>query len=213
MFGVPPPNRSNQVPTWNWVKLPKGKSCRGWLAGPIVGVMCHHFGGTRACAAMLTGGKVACGHDHDRFPPEWKGYVPFWSEEGVRSFVVIMDAWYDLAAKVPHLGELLVTKTEFHGSPIRVNSREWAAKEPPITAHEKRPQDIRPYLLRLWKNPDLKAHFAKHPFPKQEEPGAMTRAAFVRAEVTEEVLKRTGKRDNVEPVGQVLDKILKNGKH
>lgn len=161
-FGECPRKGKGRVTKWNWLKLERGKTWRGWLAGPIVGVYCHHFGGTRACPSLLTGNAVKCGHDHDKYPPEWKGYVPLWSEFGERVFVVICQDWFELAATAPHLGQVLVTKTEFHGSPIRVHPKFWAREDPPISNLDKRAQDLRPFLLRLWASAELSGYFASH---------------------------------------------------
>lgn len=176
---------------WNWVKTEQGKPLRGWLAGPIFGVKCHHFKGTRGCSSLLTGGKVKCGHDHDRYAPEWKGFVPWWDELGVRCFVIICEAWLELAEQIPHLGELWIIKTSFHGSPIKVHAKPWAREDPPISTVNKKPQDIRPFLLRLWGDKDLSAHFRKHPMkPLAPIPPAMYAAAHLRAEITAEVKAR-----------------------
>jgi len=204
-----PGKSSGRGDAWNWVRLDKKAPTRGWLAGPIFGARCHHFKGTRGCPALLTGGKVPCGHDHNKYVPEWKGYVPFWDELGVRCFVVINEAWFELAQKIPHLGELWIVRTDFHGSPIKVYGKPWAREEPPISNLNKRPQDIRPFLLRLWGDKELAAHFRKHPMKPLPAPAVgMLDAAHTRAEITAEVLAR---RRGEEPA--TLGSVLKTMEH
>ena len=45
------------------------------------------------------------------------------------------------------------------GSPIRVWVKEWTKGQPPVTRGELRPQDIRPFLVQLWNDGELREHF------------------------------------------------------
>lgn len=224
MFGVAPPPGGSSCAKWNHIKLVRGKPWRGWLAGPLVGVVCHHDSGTRGCRAAITGGKLSCGRNHELFPPEFKCYVPLWDEDGFRAFVVISEPAYPVAARLPHLAEVWALKTELHGAPIHVYPREWARKGPPCAVSERTPQDMRPFLVKLWKDTELREWFKSHPFPPltpSPEPERIGEAVESDDEYDagRERLRRLTAKGKVEAVPARLGEVLpglaptKNGSH
>lgn len=163
MFSSRPPRKGSGLPYWDFIRLDPGKEWVGWLAGPIVGVEVHYWGGSRACRRVMTGGALKCVCDAQEVSTIWRGYVPLWDEHGIRCCALIGARYFDLAAGVKHLDPVKVTKTKRQGCPIRVESRAWTSGKPPVSNADLKPQDVRPWLLRLWRDNDLAKWLAENP--------------------------------------------------
>jgi hypothetical protein len=155
-FGSRPPKRVKGVLPWDLLKL-SDRCWRGWLAGPPIWLQCHHLNATRPCKSALTDGALRCPLSHKQFFPRWRAYVPLWDESGTRCFTVVSDRYEEQLDRIVHLSPVLVGKQAAKGQPIKVWDHAWTKGPPPITKGETRPQDLRPYLLVLWNDPELKA--------------------------------------------------------
>jgi hypothetical protein len=111
----------------------------------------------------MTGGALACVCDAQEVSTVWRGYVPLWDEFGIRCVALIGHRYFDLAANVGHLEPVKVTKTKRQGCPIRVEARGWTSIKPPVSANDAKPQDIRPWLLRLWRDAALEKWLKDNP--------------------------------------------------
>lgn len=170
MFESVDPLPRKSVHVWTTIKLAKGKQWWGWRAGPTVGVQTHHLGGTVGCRAALTGGALRCGlceqlrllHGDDCVTTTWKGYIPMYDEAGVEHVAIICETYKPLAETVKLHGYCVVTKTLNRGCPLRVDPR--GEKPLPVTLSEgqRRPQDIKAWMLRVWRDPELAAWCMKH---------------------------------------------------
>lgn len=165
MFGSRPPRRGGDVLAWDLISLGSGKPWCGWLAGPPIWIATHHTNATKPCKKELTDGAVKCPYPHKQFPPRWRAYVPLWDETGTRAFTICCQRYEDQLMRVPHLAPVLIAKQAARGQPIKIWFREWCKGEPPITGAEKRPQDIRPFLVQLWNDPELREWWSANPTP------------------------------------------------
>lgn len=222
MFRSRKPTRGAGTGYWDWIKLDLMKPFRAWLAGPIVGVEVHYAHGSRACRRCITDGGMKCAFCESQIPTTWRGYVPLWDEQGIKCVTLIGQRYLPLAQEIPHLSPVLVTKTKRQGCPIRVEASGWSSGKPPITGPEMGAQDLRPWLLRLWKDKELADWLKDHPdtLPatiEEAEPvkvSPMLRAAASRAVISEEVRKRAqGTLPGVESIADVIGHMpAMNGK-
>lgn len=226
----PKPRKSIQV--WATVRLAKGKQWWGWRAGPTVGVETHHLGGTVGCRAALTGGALRCGlcdqirllHGDDCVTTVWKGYIPLYDEAGVEHVAIICDTYRALAETVPVHGYCVVTKTINRGCPLRVDPRPDRPLPVTLSEAQRRPQDIKAWMLRVWRDAELAAWClanAKQPAGKpavtpEAKPAAKPAAKpkATGAGLSEDILRRRfalPPKDGPVTVGEILDGV--NGTH
>jgi hypothetical protein len=225
MFCSRGPRRGNGTPYWDWLALALDRPFRAWLAGPIVGVEVHYAHGSRACRRSITDGGMPCAFCESQMPTTWRGYVPLWDESGIRCVTLIGARYLPLAQTIPLLAPVHVTRTKRQGCPIKVEAHDWTTAFPPVTEAEKGSQDLRAWLLRLWKDKELAKWIAAHP-DTQPAPVELTppkrvtkaeRAATVNAAFAESVAKRAqGTLPGVESAADViahLPSLNGRGKH
>lgn len=191
MFGSRPPQKDRRGRFWDWLNPRLGQSLTGWLAGPVIGVETHWMGRTQPCRRYITGGRMKCYCSTNALGTEWKGYVPLWDANGVQAFAVIGERFADLAYSIPHFSPVSVTRLKSAGSPVCVKQSDWTDSPPPSRGDVLKPKDIRPWLLKLWKDETLIEWLNAHPEVmaeakpvtlKPEEFSPMLRAAARRAE-------------------------------
>jgi hypothetical protein len=165
MFASVPPRRGDHVQNWDWLKLDPGKAWHGWCAGPMIGVECHHRGQSRPCRKRFTDGALSCPDCVDKLPVTWRGYMPLWDDAGARFLSIFGDRYYDDACEVRFLRPVTVRKNLARGCPIRCGVSTRPLDQLPVILKRRRPADVRPYLLKLWKDLELSRWCAKHPVP------------------------------------------------
>jgi hypothetical protein len=163
MFGSRPPQKDRRGRFWNWLNPDLGKSINGWLAGPLVGVETHWKGTTQPCRRYITGGRMRCYCSLDHSGTEWKGYVPIWDENGVQSFAIIGERYFELANTITLFAPVSVTRLRSAGAPVCVKQSAWTENGPPITDGRLKAKDLRPWLLKLWGDKDLIEWLEAHP--------------------------------------------------
>lgn len=170
MFSSREPKKRSGIPYWDFIRLEMGKSFVGWLAGPVVGVEVHYHEGSRACRADLTDGAMRCAFCEEGIESRWVGYVPIWDESGVRCVAIIGERYRELALRIPLHAPVRVSKLVRQGKPVKVQEVDWTSGKPPVTGASLEPQDLRPWLLRLWGDADLTAWISEHARPEERKP-------------------------------------------
>lgn len=154
------PNQRAKKPqeiSYEHVKIEPGKWWRGWLSGPVVTIHCHYDGkATRACRAEMTSGELACPWCANKVQPILKWYCPLWSEAGLRSVALAADRYREYTERLIVGEPVLVTKTLTKGCAIRVERSTWTKLAPPIPEADRGPQDLTPWLLRVWEDAELR---------------------------------------------------------
>lgn len=178
MFKSRKPGPTSSLPYWDFVTLKSGEVWRGWLAGPVVGVECHYLEGTRGCRESVTDGEVPCPWCAGSMGRQWRGYVPLWDQYGIRHVTILSSRYADLALSIEHLEPVAVSKLKKQGSPIRLEPSDWTDLAAPLKAADSRPQDLRPWLVRLWgdvvleewvhRNPHLETADISQPLPRSK---------------------------------------------
>lgn len=147
---------------WECVRVGKGESVEGLLAGEVVEVACHWSGrASKPCRAFMSEGKIPCHCQTEPCSLRVVAYVPIMTK--ARDKIVV-----PAAASVGH--RLNAVKP---GTPIRL-ARPDREKKPlnvillrPLDVgedfhrrlHQAMCHDIHEYLLHLWQDPILCAHF------------------------------------------------------
>lgn len=162
-FPNQPPKRRYGL-QWDHVKLAVGAKWHGWLAGPPVTIHCHYDGSaTKACRQEMSGGALSCPFCAAGIHPMPKTYVPCWSETGRPMFAVVIQRYAPLIVGAPDLAPIRVTKLASAGSPICVEQVAWSVHRPPVAQLMLLPQDITDWLLRTWKDDELRDWCIAHP--------------------------------------------------
>jgi len=221
MFSSRKPGPGTKLPYWDFVTLKLGEVFRGWLAGPIVGVQCHYLGGTKGCREDLTDGAVECPYCAGSMAKVWRGYVPLWDAFGIRHVSILSERYAHLALSIELHEPIAVTKLKKQGSPIRLEPSDWTELEPPVNRADSRPQDLRPWLVRLWgddvletwvnENPQLDGADISEPVPRKRRAKAKPIEEPSKPPTREDValLKRT----LAERLKIPDSPTVKNGKH
>jgi hypothetical protein len=215
MFGSHPPEKSCRGNWWNWLNPAVGKSVPGWLIGPIVGVQTHYLNYTVPCRSDVTKGRMKCFCSGMHLESVWKGYVPLIDADGVQSFAVMGERYADVSYAVPLFAPVEVCRMRQAGCPIAVKRSEWTTEPPLLHGESPRPRDIRPWLLKLWRDTDLIDWFEAHPEASataapdgslESEVSPMLKAAARRVETPAAVAKRSNGRVPGMPdtIGEVL---------
>lgn len=215
MFGSRKPQKDRRGRFWDWLNPKIGASVNGWLCGPVVGVETHWLGRTQPCRFHLTGGRMKCYCSTSNLGREWKGYVPLLDENGVQAFAIVGERFAELAFSLTMFAPVTVTRLRSAGSPVCVKLSTWTDQPPPHDAGQRKPRDIRPWLLKLWGDKDLNEWLEAHPEvrdqvqeegPVERSVGPILKAAARRAEQTRPELPST--------IGDVLPRSAsRNGKH
>lgn len=167
MFRSRKARRGAGIPFWDWIQLDVGKTWQGWVAGPHVGIEGHWSDskpkGTKACRSELTGGALKCPYCHDRFPPVWKAYVPLWSQAGIRMVAVVGERYAHLLEQLKLHQQVVVSKQRLRGAPIMVEPMQWGVGRPPLAFGDAKPQDLKPWLLRVWGDEELERWIRDNP--------------------------------------------------
>lgn len=164
------------------VQVGLGKAWFGTLAGEVYWCLAHEHTeqdhGTKPCLNWLTDGALRCRRCSRVKPPAWIGYVPIYRELDGRPVVVIV---HECAADL--LDGLRYPQTVFVG---RVDATAGvfvrAAKDQVTFKTEiesrKRPIDVTPQLLAMWKLPDLETWLSSRgrvataePLPEKQTDG------------------------------------------
>jgi len=152
------PQRGAKLPHWEYLVLDRGAKIRGWLAGPLVGVEVHHVGVSKPCLQLLTEGALPCPWHADGIRLQWLGYVPVYSEFGSQVVVGVKADSKEAVDALPLHTTVRITRAKAYHSPILITPDPWTETRP-TRPDRLPPADIRPWLLRLWKCPELTAFY------------------------------------------------------
>lgn len=163
MFRSRRPEKDRRGRFWDWLNPGLGKEIKAWLIGPLVGVETHWLGRTQPCRRYITGGLMKCYCQTSKLVSEWKGYVPLLDENEVQCFAVIGSRYEEQAIKIDLFKPVIVTRLKRAGAPVMVKPSDWTDREAPTANGKHVPLDLRPWLLKLWKDEELTKWFADHP--------------------------------------------------
>lgn len=210
MFPNQHPKRTDRLPQWDFLKLDPGSSWRAWLAGPMVSVNVHHRGGSRPCRKEMTKGKLPCPDCKDELPTVWRGYLPLWDENGGRWLSIIGIRYADIAMSLRFLDYVWVRKMETRGCPVRVESAMSKAPAVPAAIRDRQPADIRPFLLRIWKDKVLADWLDAHA-EKKEPADVLDESVSMGSALRREVIDHLKDKRGPALLSDVLPQL--NGKH
>lgn len=151
-----------------------------WIGGPCTWVEVHHTPkGSKACAAALTNGKLACNHPMCGIKEEWRGYVPVFDCDSTPKFAVLSQLTMHIMdeLEVSPLMQAEVYRGSNPRDPVMVRPK--LNKNLHLTIPEGYgwPGDLTVTLCRLWTNPELTAWIIAQPSAKVVLPSKQEQAA------------------------------------
>jgi RNA polymerase subunit RPABC4/transcription elongation factor Spt4 len=211
MFRSRRPEKGRKGRFWDWLNPALGKEVNAWLVGLMVGVETHWLGRTQPCRRYITGGLMKCYCQTSKLASEWKGYVPLLDENEVQCFAIIGSRYEEQANKINLFKPVVVTRLKRAGSPVMVKESAWTDREAPTANGKQVALDIRPWLLKLWKDEELTNWFAAH--PENSDDAAAPR---LNPEDFSPMLRgaaRKANRDNAVSMAGTLDQLRKELPH
>jgi hypothetical protein len=224
MFNSQPVRRSKNVPWWEYLKLKSGERWKGWLAGPVVGLETHWDNGTVGCRKIISNGALRCDYCSLGKERLWRGAVPLWGEAGDRWVVIVGETYAASLSELQHLDPVQVMKCQRRGSPLRVDKFPHALAMPRLEGADREQQDIKPWLLRLWKDSVLRDWLLDNPVKGEEVPKKASKPKPsmnpTPEKVGEAIARRLQDGSTLKPakgqpgtLGEIIDQVLKpNGK-
>jgi hypothetical protein len=161
MFESKKPRKVAAHLRWKYVKVEKGAQFTAWTAGPLVGVPCHWDFACKPCRRELTGDVLACKYCLAQLRQRWIGYVPLYDQH-LRQLVCGIGP--DLETSVARLElhtPVRVRKGRSPVDPIIVERADWTTLGCFAQGRQSEPQDLRPWLLQLWDDPELTAFLSR----------------------------------------------------
>lgn len=158
------------IQSWVYLSVPNGGSAVAFMAGRPFGVYCHAVGKrSKPCRLLTTDGALSCAYCCKE-KPVWRGYVPLYSREYVRSFVVISEDYNEAVCEIPRFEQVKLFRAKVVTAPVVIRAENWRTTPlPPSQTREAEP-DMLPCLLRLWKDEELAAWHRKSDIPVSQQP-------------------------------------------
>jgi hypothetical protein len=163
MFDSQEPDFKADHLRWTTLKLFPGKKIRGWKGGPPNGFKTHHVGTSKPCKDKISKGSLECNYCAGKLRLGFTGYMPFISEDGDRLVVVYGRDFHTRAKEIPFGSPILVKKANSKNGVVSVTISDWSVQPCPWLVNKKKQHDIRPWLLQLWGEEDLKKYFGMEP--------------------------------------------------
>jgi hypothetical protein len=163
MFANQEPNKKADHLQFTKLALDPGKSVIGWKSGPHVGLHTHHLGYTKPCVNDITLGKLPCKGCTAQIGKGWCGWMPFFDDVGERWVVMFGKSALENVKRLPFGCPIRVTKGRAKNKPYRIVAEQWTTVSCPFIGRLRFQHDIQPWLLQLWKMPELTAHFGMEP--------------------------------------------------
>lgn len=168
MFDSVNPSRDGNLLKFRRLKLSAGEVAKGWKAGPAVGVDCHYFGRTKPCIRKITNGALPCPCEIQTVKVGWVGYMPYFSEHGVRMVALFGRESHESVDRIPFGGAVKISKGKYDSAPVMIVLDTWTTAPCPWVKPLKAELEIRPWLLNLWGIQELKEYFKNDPLlPKK----------------------------------------------
>lgn len=163
MFNSKEPREAVTHLDWQICKLDLKESIKGWKSGPHVGVYTHWVGRTVPCASKLTDGVLPCRLCSPSSEPGWTGYLPIRGFHGEKEIVMFGRREKDQVSKIPYASPIVCMKGRTPKSPIKISIKHFSEWNCPFLGRLRCQDDIRPFLLKLWKDVELATHFGLEP--------------------------------------------------
>ena len=172
MFNSKDPREVKSVLDWQICKLDLKESVKGWKSGPHVGVFTHWIGRTVPCSSKLTDGVLPCRLCSPDSEQSWTGYLPIRGLHGEKDIVMFGRREKDGVARIPYASPIVCMKGRTPKSPIKISIKHFAEWNCPFLGRVRSQDDIRPFLLKLWKDRELIEYFGLEaeviPVPENE---------------------------------------------
>lgn len=154
-FRPEPSERKQSVGRWLYLPIANGASVGAYTAGPIALAPTHYVNQTRPCRAKMSHAKLVCPFCETHQEVTWRGYVPLYDRDFVRRFVLISLDYLEAAELVELHQQVKCVRGKNKRDAVIVRGEQWTPTALPVTQERRDPQDIWPFLLRMWKDQEL----------------------------------------------------------
>lgn len=155
---------------WSYRQIKPGTDLHGWVAGPYIGVVTHWSqttGRSHPCRRLLTEDGLSCSFCVSESKSRWIGYQPLYVEGGAQVVIALSETVAPIMREIIKPGGNLglgawvrFFRTAGARDPLRIAQQTTkAAAAFPVSLSRRGPQDLWPWLLQLWQDPDLTAAF------------------------------------------------------
>jgi hypothetical protein len=151
----PEPSDGQAVGKWDYLKVENGRSAVGYLAGYPSRTYVHHVGNSVPCKRKITKSVLVCPYCEAGKVPEWRGYVPLYSAQYVRLFTIITKDYLESVEQIPIHSQIRCSRGKNRHDPVVITEEKWSPRPLPLTPERDQEIDLRPFLLRLWKDQEL----------------------------------------------------------
>jgi hypothetical protein len=157
---APPPTHLH----WTYTKIPPGGTLFGWIAGPVVAVKTHWFGGSsKPCWIELLEGQSFCpycdpvkGLIPNCKKPRYTGYTPLITRDGRKAVIAVSETLGPTVEKLHSGTQVDFSRTSGPRDPLRVKLFGQLELKP---CPERLPglmgYDISEWLVKLWADDQL----------------------------------------------------------
>lgn len=151
-----PGRRKRAVQKWDYEAPENGKFLVGFLAGKPTGTFLHYMPRSRPCRLLMSEGKVPCPFCADGNEPSWGGYLPYYSPEYTRKFVIIKEDHYEATMELELHTQVKLSRAKDSKAPVVVRPFNFRLTPIPADPEREKSVDMLPFLLHvLWKDQAL----------------------------------------------------------
>lgn len=154
MFARKDPRKKDREQHWTMDSPEPGQGFNAWKAGELIGVLCHWNYRSIPCWDELTDGALECPHHATSPNLHWVGYLPLYTEENRPTVVIVRAAMQEIVNRIAVHAPVYVSRPKKRGAGVSVRPKSWAKQWQPPKGFGG-PADIRPWLLKLWKEDEL----------------------------------------------------------
>jgi len=154
MFPMGSPDRVEVLHEWRTHHIKPGESLYCCTVGPPVCPLVHWSSNrSRPCLKALTNGELRCPCEDVPSPVRRVAYLPVLTSESERVVVMLSNKVAHKYGNQPHGTRLKIARTRTPCAPLAVfvNHEQTLSDAVRKRAAALPPQDIRPYLLNLWR--------------------------------------------------------------
>lgn len=156
---------------WKYIPIRPEESIQCWLIGPLVGTECHHVGPSKPCRRRMSDGALECPLCDEHKPVRWYGYVPILTRDREQRVVIVSSSVEPVIAALGHAAPVSIARPKGSRQALRV--RQILPEELGTIAHEnvrrRKPEDITPWLLHLWRDRVFAAWCGRQLVPTAKE--------------------------------------------
>jgi hypothetical protein len=160
MFESQRPSPRPEHLRWHYHRIPPGGELRAWIAGRLVGLHVHWSDGSKPCRKKITGGMLKCPMCEAQMRTRWIGYLPVLDHRQRQLVVAVSESIGPGAENLAEWTDVRFVRSAGARDPLRIQVMVgYEASKCPEALKRPGSRDIRPWLIHLWQDGELRAFF------------------------------------------------------